>query len=335
MNIRQAKLLAAIIDQFIDTAIPVGSHQIIEAGLFPVSGATIRNEMRVLDEEGFIDQPHTSAGRVPTVKGYRMYVQQFMKPLAHERAVRTRFDELREQYFQRKDRERRNMALRLRPQLRGGAKAIELRGVSKAFGENLVLVDARATVMNGERVGIVGANGSGKSVLLKIIMGLTDADEGAVWVGPSIEPGYYSQEHETLDMNQTPIESIRAVRQMYEGEAVSQLGRFLLPYDAVRQPISKLSGGEKSRVQLARLMVTSPNCLVLDEPTNNLDIASCEVLETALDAFSGTIVVVSHDRYFLDRVVDRIFEVRDGELRIFEGGYSYYAESSAPAHAHG
>ena len=106
MNIRQAKLLAAIIDQFIDTAIPVGSHQIIEAGLFPVSGATIRNEMRVLDEEGFIDQPHTSAGRVPTVKGYRMYVQQFMKPLAHERAVRTRFDELKEQYFQRKDRER-------------------------------------------------------------------------------------------------------------------------------------------------------------------------------------------------------------------------------------
>ena len=125
------------------------------------------------------------------------------------------------------------------------------------------------------------------------------------------------------------LQAIRAVRQMYEGEAVSQLGRFLLPYDAVRQPISKLSGGEKSRVQLARLMVSNPNCLVLDEPTNNLDIASCEVLEAALDAISGTIVVVSHDRYFLDRVVDRIFEIHDGELHIFEGGYSYYAESRA------
>ncbi len=225
--------------------------------------------------------------------------------------------------------ERRKMALRFRPQLRGGAKAIELRGVSKAFGENVILMDARATVMNGERVGIVGANGAGKSVLLRIVMGSIDADEGAVWIGPSIERGYYSQEHETLDMDQTPIEAIRAVRQMYEGEAVSQLGRFLLPYDAVRQPISKLSGGEKSRVQLARLMVTNPNCLVLDEPTNNLDIASCEVLESALDAFSGTIVVVSHDRYFLDRVVDRIFEVREGELRIFEGGYSHYAETTS------
>ncbi len=106
MNIRQAKLLTAIIDQFIETAIPVGSHHIIEKGLFPVSGATIRNEMRFLGEEGYIEQPHTSAGRVPTVQGYRMYVQQFMKPSSHERAVRSRFDQLKEQYFQHKDRER-------------------------------------------------------------------------------------------------------------------------------------------------------------------------------------------------------------------------------------
>ncbi len=106
MNIRQAKLLTAIIDQFINTAIPVGSHHIIESGLFPVSGATIRNEMRFLGEEGYIEQPHTSAGRIPTVQGYRTYVQQFMKPTPHERAVRARFLELKEQYFQHKDRER-------------------------------------------------------------------------------------------------------------------------------------------------------------------------------------------------------------------------------------
>lgn len=106
MNIRQAKLLAAIIDQFVETAIPVGSHHIIERGLFPVSGATIRNEMRSLGEEGFIEQPHTSAGRVPTVKGYRVYVQQFMQPSEHEKAVQKKFDRLKEQYFQHKDRER-------------------------------------------------------------------------------------------------------------------------------------------------------------------------------------------------------------------------------------
>ncbi len=106
MNIRQAKLLTAIIDEFIRTAIPVGSQQILERGFLPVSGATIRNEMQILATEGLIEQPHTSAGRIPTVKGYRMYVQQFMNPTSHERIVRNKFDDLKQQYFQHKDRER-------------------------------------------------------------------------------------------------------------------------------------------------------------------------------------------------------------------------------------
>jgi ATP-binding cassette subfamily F protein 3 len=233
--------------------------------------------------------------------------------------------------------ERRKMALEFHPRARGGAKAIELRGVDKSFGDNIILLDARATIMNGERVGIVGPNGAGKSVLLRMILGQIAPDstshggqpEDAIWIGPSIHVGYYAQQHETLDMNQTPIEALRALRPMYEGEAVAKLGRFLIPYAACSQPIAKLSGGEKSRVQLARLMLENPNCLLLDEPTNNLDIASAEVLEQALDEFAGTVVVVSHDRYFLDRVVDRIFEIRDGELQVYEGGYSYYAEERA------
>jgi ATP-binding cassette subfamily F protein 3 len=225
--------------------------------------------------------------------------------------------------------ERRKMSLHFRQSQRAGAKAIELRGVDRAFGDNIVLLGASATIMSGERVGIVGANGSGKSVLMRLMLGQDQPDGGAVWVGPSVNRGRYAQEHETLDMSQTPIEAIRSVRNMYEGEAVSQLGRFLIPYDASRNPIGTLSGGEKSRVQLCRLMLSGANCLLLDEPTNNLDIASCEVLEHALDEFEGTVVVVSHDRYFLDRLVDRIFEVRDGELRVFDGGYSYYAEQAS------
>jgi ATP-binding cassette subfamily F protein 3 len=221
--------------------------------------------------------------------------------------------------------ERRRMALQFHPHARGGAKAIELRGVDKSFDE-IILLDAQATIMNGERVGIVGPNGAGKSVLLRMILGMLEPDGGTIWVGPSIHLGYYAQQHETLDMAQTPIEALRALRPMYEGEAVAKLGRFLIPYAASTQPIARLSGGEKSRVQLARLMLTGANCLLLDEPTNNLDIPSAEVLEQALDEFAGTVVVVSHDRYFLDRVVDRIFEVRDGELQVYEGGYSYYAE---------
>jgi ATP-binding cassette subfamily F protein 3 len=227
--------------------------------------------------------------------------------------------------------ERRKMALAFRPHLRGGAKAIELRNVDKAFGDTIILVDAVATIMNGERVGIVGPNGAGKSVLLRMILGALEPDGGEIWVGPSIQPGYYAQQHETLDMNQTPIEALRDIRPMYEAEAVAKLGRFLIPYAAAAQPIARLSGGEKSRVQLARLMLTGANCLLLDEPTNNLDIPSAEVLEQALDEFAGTVVVVSHDRYFLDRVADRIFEVCDGELRVYEGGYSYYAEQRARA----
>ncbi|HEU4325786.1 MAG TPA: ABC-F family ATP-binding cassette domain-containing protein [Roseiflexaceae bacterium] len=222
--------------------------------------------------------------------------------------------------------ERRKMALQFHPRARGGAKAVELRRVDKAFGEQIILLDAQATVMNGERIGIVGANGAGKSVLLRLVLGQIEPDGGEVWVGPSIQPGYYAQQHETLDMRQTPVEALRALRPMYEGEAVARLQRFLIPYAACSQPIATLSGGEKSRVQLARLMLSGANCLLLDEPTNNLDIPSAEVLEQALDEFAGTVVVVSHDRYFLDRVVDRIFEVRDGELRVYEGGYSYYAE---------
>ncbi len=225
--------------------------------------------------------------------------------------------------------ERRKMALEFRPQARGGDKAIDLRGIDKAFGDNLVLMGAQATVMNGERVGVVGPNGAGKSVLLRMILGMIEPDDGEIWIGPSMQLGYYAQQHETLDMRRTPIEELRDVRPMYEGEAVAKLGRFLIPYAAANQPIATLSGGEKSRVQLARLMLEGANCLVLDEPTNNLDIPSAEVLEQALDEFAGTVVVVSHDRYFLDRVVDRIFELRDGELHVYEGGYSYYAEQVA------
>lgn len=226
--------------------------------------------------------------------------------------------------------ERRKMSVHFQRAQRGGAKAIELRGVEKAFGDKVILLGAEATIMNGERVGIVGANGSGKSVLLKLILGQETADGGEVWIGPSIKTGYYAQEHETLNFRQTPVEALREVKAMYEGEAVAQLQRFLIPYAATSLPIAKLSGGEKSRVQLARLMQLGANCLVLDEPTNNLDIPAAEVLEAALDAFAGTVVVVSHDRYLLDRLVDRIWEVKDGEVRVFGGGYSYYAEQVAP-----
>jgi ATP-binding cassette subfamily F protein 3 len=225
--------------------------------------------------------------------------------------------------------ERRRMALSFRPRMRGGAIAIRLERATLALDGRTVVEDADLVVQNRERIGIIGPNGSGKTVLLSLMSGERAPDRGTVWVGPSIELGRYAQHHETLDTRRTPIETLRDVRPMTEGEAVAKLLKFLIPYAAAQQPIATLSGGEKSRMQLACLMYSNVNCLLLDEPTNNLDIASAEVLEDALDEFSGTVVVVSHDRYFLDRVADRIVAVEDGRITVFEGGYTAYAERAA------
>jgi ATP-binding cassette subfamily F protein 3 len=225
--------------------------------------------------------------------------------------------------------ERRRMALSFRPRIRGGAIAIRLEHATLGFNGRPVIRDAELVIQNGERIGIIGPNGSGKTVLLSLMSGERGPERGTVWVGPSIERGRFAQHHETLDLRRTPIETLRDVRPMTEGEAVAKLLKFLIPYAAAQQPIANLSGGEKSRMQLACLMYANVNCLLLDEPTNNLDIASAEVLENALDEFTGTVVVVSHDRYFLDRVADRIVVMDDGRLRVFEGGYTAWAEGAA------
>jgi ATP-binding cassette subfamily F protein 3 len=223
--------------------------------------------------------------------------------------------------------QRRRMALELRAAERGGQKALELRDVSMAFGDNLVLLGASELIQRGERVGIVGANGTGKSVLGKILAGLLEPTEGTRWQGPSVEVGYFAQGNETLPSDATPVELVRLARPQYEEQAVALLGKFLFTYEQARQPVRALSGGERSRLQLVLLMMGHANCLVLDEPTNHLDIDSVEVLEGALERFEGTVIVISHDRYFLDRIADRIFEVRDGELLSHVGGYSAWLAS--------
>ncbi|HEX8034829.1 MAG TPA: ABC-F family ATP-binding cassette domain-containing protein [Ktedonobacterales bacterium] len=226
--------------------------------------------------------------------------------------------------------QRRTMALRLHSAERGGQKVAELRHVSKAFGDEPVLLDVNLTIVRGERVGILGRNGAGKTVLGNIIVGALDPTEGERWVGPSIVIDTFAQGHETLPMESSPLELVRAARPFYENEAVALLGRFLFRYEQVRQPVRTLSGGERSRLQLLLLMLGKANCLLLDEPTNHLDIDSAEVLEGALEAYDGTVIVISHDRYFLDRIVDRIIEVRNGDVRGFAGGYSAWVEAQRP-----
>ena len=190
-----------------------------------------------------------------------------------------------------------------------------------------ILNELNFLIRHGERVGLVGANGAGKSVLLRLILGKENPTSGEIRIGPSVKIGHYAQEHETLDFDQSVLDTVRLGGNMSEGRAVSFLTRYLFTYRQATQKVGSLSGGERSRLQLALLVLSGANFLLLDEPTNNLDIASAEVLENALDDFNGTVLVISHDRYFLDRTVNRIFELKDARITEYVGGYSDYAEN--------
>ncbi|MCY3798312.1 MAG: ABC-F family ATP-binding cassette domain-containing protein [Chloroflexi bacterium] len=209
---------------------------------------------------------------------------------------------------------------------RGSKKALELKRVTMGFDDDPLFMDANLLLRHGERVGLIGPNGAGKTVLLKLILGELQPVAGEVVVGPSIGIGFYSQEHQTLDgwLEKTPLDLIRSMQNSSEPNAVNFLLRMAFSYEQVRQPVRTLSGGERSRLQLARVMLQQPNLLLLDEPTNNLDIPSVEALEDALDDFNGTVLIVSHDRYFLDQTVDRLVEIRDGVLKEYVGGYTEY-----------
>lgn len=213
---------------------------------------------------------------------------------------------------------------------RGSKKALELVKVSVAFADQPLIMDADLLLRHGERVGVIGPNGAGKTVLLRLILGELEPLAGDIKLGPSIRIGYYSQEHQTLDawLDRAPLELIRNMQNSSDSSAVNFLLRMAFSYEQARQPIRTLSGGERSRLQLALVMLRQPNLLLLDEPTNNLDIASVEVLEDALDDFVGTVIIVSHDRYFLDQTVDRLVEIRDGALREFQGGYTEFLEAN-------
>jgi ATP-binding cassette subfamily F protein 3 len=219
--------------------------------------------------------------------------------------------------------ERRRMGLQL-DGWRGSNKVLELQRVEKSFGSQCLLSETDQVIWHGERVGLIGPNGAGKSLLLRMILGEEPADQGHIILGPSVKLGYYAQEHETLAPQETLLEAIRNTAPLSEGGAIAFLVRYLFTYEQAAQKIDTLSGGERSRLQFALLVLSGANFLLLDEPTNNLDIASAEVLENALADFIGTVLVISHDRYFLDRVAQRLLAFENGKLINYPGGYSDY-----------
>lgn len=211
-----------------------------------------------------------------------------------------------------------------------GRKTIEVTGLSKSYGEKVLFRDYSYIFLKGERIGIIGPNGCGKSTLLKIINGITEADSGTIDIGQTVKIGYFSQESEAMDDSMKVIDYIREAGeyvQTTEGTitASQMLERFLFDGTMQWNLIGKLSGGEKRRLFLLRILMTAPNVLILDEPTNDLDIQTLTILEDYLDSFDGIVITVSHDRYFLDRVVRRIFAFEEnGMIQQYEGGYSDY-----------
>lgn len=213
---------------------------------------------------------------------------------------------------------------------RMGNKTIELTGICKSYQDRKLIEDYNYLFLKNDRIGIIGPNGCGKSTLLNIINGVVKPDAGTVEIGQTIKIGYFSQENEYMDESMKVIEYIKEAGEYVtttDGKitASQMLERFLFEGALQYSKIEKLSGGEKRRLYLLRILMTAPNVLILDEPTNDLDIATLTVLEDYLDRFDGIIITVSHDRYFLDRVVNRIFSFEgNGEVRQFEGGYSDY-----------
>ena len=211
--------------------------------------------------------------------------------------------------------------------VRGGDDVLQLMGVEKRYGDKVLFKNMNLEVYRHDRVGIIGPNGVGKTTLLRLILGQEKPTTGKVKVGYNLRVGYYDQEHARLNLDNTVLDELWELRpDDTRGEVRSYLGRFLFSGDDVFRPIRELSGGEQSRVALAKLLLEKANFLILDEPTNHLDISSKEVLEEALLDYPATSIIVSHDRYFLDKIVNKIFFMEEDRTWFWEGNYTAYQE---------
>lgn len=222
---------------------------------------------------------------------------------------------------------RADMKLTLTPYKTSGNDVMQIEGLSKRFSSNQLFENVSFEIKRGEHVAIIGDNGTGKTTLLKIINELVPMDSGTIRLGANVEIGYYDQEHHVLHMDKTLFDEISDdYPYLTNTEIRNTLAAFLFTGEDVFKKISALSGGERGRVSLAKLMLSEANFLILDEPTNHLDITSKEILETALNAYEGTVLYVSHDRYFINKTASRILELTHQEFVNYIGNYDYYLE---------
>lgn len=215
------------------------------------------------------------------------------------------------------------------PAPRSGREVVTIQDLTHTYDDKILFLGANLEVERGDRIAFLGANGAGKSTLLRMIMGMESPTDGKVELGKhNVIPAYFEQNQaEALDLEKTAIETIQYAAPDWKLEEVRNLlGRFLFSGDTVYKKVTALSGGEKARLALAKMLLQPANLLILDEPTNHLDIPAKEMLEEALQHYDGTVIIVSHDRYFISQVANKIVEIRDGELRVYRGNYHYYLD---------
>ncbi|VXD21724.1 ABC-F family ATP-binding cassette domain-containing protein [Planktothrix paucivesiculata] len=226
----------------------------------------------------------------------------------------------------------RTLKFRFPAAVRSGREVVNIQDLTHFYDSKVLFLGTDLLVERGDRIAFLGPNGCGKSTLLRLIMGLEEATEGKVGLGEhNVIPGYFEQNQaEALDLEKTVMDTIHDEVPDWKNEEVrTLLGRFLFSGDTVLKQVNALSGGEKARLALAKLLLQPVNCLILDEPTNHLDIPAKEMLEEAIQHYDGTVLIVSHDRYFISKVANKIVEIRDGEFQVYLGDYHYYLDKLA------
>ncbi|HEY9802683.1 MAG TPA: ABC-F family ATP-binding cassette domain-containing protein [Leptolyngbyaceae cyanobacterium] len=272
-----------------------------------------RQQKEIEKQQAFVDRFRASATRSTQAKSREKQLDKIERIEAPIAGVRT-------------------LHFRFPPAPRSGREVVKIKELTHIYDDKILFLGANLLIERGDRIAFLGPNGAGKSTLLRIIMGLEPPTEGTVALGDhGVIPGYFEQNQaEALDLKKTVMETIHDEVPDWKNEEVrTLLGRFLFAGDTVFKRVESLSGGEKARLALAKMLLRPANLLILDEPTNHLDIPAKEMLEEALQNYDGTAIVVSHDRYFISQVANKIVEIRDGEFRVYLGDYHYYLDKIA------
>lgn len=272
-----------------------------------------RQQKELEKQQAFVDRFRASATRSTQAKSREKQLEKIERIEAPTGSVRT-------------------LHFRFPTAPRSGREVVIIKDLVHTYGDKILFLGADLLLERGDRVAILGPNGAGKSTLLRLIMGMETANEGEVKIGDhNVIPGYFEQNQaEALDLSKTVAETVHdEVPQWTNEEVRTLLGRFLFSGDTVFKKVAALSGGEKARLALAKMLLRPANLLILDEPTNHLDIPAKEMLEEALQNYDGTVMIVSHDRYFISQVANKIVEIRDGEFRVYLGDYHYYLNKIA------